>query len=130
MSASCRDKLLQAARESGLDVTCSKAFTVRAANGPDIDFFPPKADWHDGVEVDAPRQPRMDEGRRNAIKMLKRLRAKKMDHPHWAEIRSFELKELVLLVQREKNFSQNTDPTGQKRFSEAQRRISEGTWRN
>ena len=126
LSTANRDKIIAAASKRGLSITCKKAFTVRHAGGPSIDFFPPEAEWHDDVQVEAPLQPLMDQGRKNAIRKLKALKAKRKDALNWQETSSKELEELVLQVQREKTLDKHTDPSGERRFSEAQRRISAG----
>ncbi|CAE7562392.1 Kif9 [Symbiodinium sp. CCMP2592] len=66
-----REQIMANSEARGLDITVRKAFTVHPPEGPSIDFFPPDAEWHDGVQVQAPRHPPMRDGRRNAIKKLK-----------------------------------------------------------
>ena len=130
MSVEDRDRLLKKAQKVGLKITCSKALTVKPSDGGrSIDFFPPKAEWHDGVVAQSPYQPPMDEGRKCAIRKLKLLQQKmEKKNQHWADIKSFQIEQLVLRVQQDHNFTSKTDPAGEKRFSEAQRRISGGIW--
>ena len=119
---------------AGLRVAVRKAFTVHPPEGPSIDFFPPEAEWHHGVQVQAPRPPPFGNGARNAIKKLKVKRDKelkrKTENPtEWCNIASYQIEELVKEVQETTGFNEQTDPSGEKRFSEAQRRISAGTWK-
>lgn len=113
-----RDQIVANSTARGLKIAVGKAFTVHPPGGPSIDFFPPNAEWHDDVPVQAPRQPPMGNGCLNAIKKLKDwVKQKKID------MASYRIEELVKEIQVKKGFNEKTDPSGEKRFSEAQRRI-------
>ena len=71
MSFGEREQLRKNLVAAGLRVTVRKAFTVHFPEGPSINFFPPKAQWHHGVRVQAPCQLCVGKGRQNAIKKLK-----------------------------------------------------------
>ena len=113
MSTQQRDQILTHCQASGIKVTCSKAFTMES-QGASIDFFPPNAEWHDKVSVQKPGSVKFDHGAKNAIKSLKDTVPGEVSHA---------LEQLLLEIQRDKGWSDKNDPSGQKRFQEAQRRL-------
>ena len=118
MTIEQRDLVLENCRDEGLQVTCRKAFTVKPGSGAFIDFFPPNAEWHDNkVEVQEPGSVQFDKGGKNAVRKLKQKFPEKNGH---------DLEQLVLTIRREMGLSDRNDPSGEKRFQEAHRRLNNG----
>ena len=121
MSELQRDRILDLCWDQGLRVCCSKAFKLQPKTGESIDFFPPKANWHDNVPLQPPGSVKLDSGAQNAVKQLKK---KQQDTIRLLGVRGFTLEQLVFKVQRETGLSNKNDPSGLKRYEEARARLS------
>ena len=99
--------ILECCLSKGLDISLKKAFTVHSTIGPDIDFFPANAAWHNKVGITEP-------GARNALRYLK---MKYFDLP------LHDLERLVLDIRKEKGWTDAEDSSGEKTFQEANLRL-------
>lgn len=119
MTKAARDQILECSQAKGMAVICNKAFTVTAAVGRPIDFFPAHAEWHPpDMGVQSPGAVHFSSGAKVAIKKLKQ-----MVIIRGANISSYMIETLVLEIQREEGWNDVNDPHGERRFSEGQRRL-------
>lgn len=117
-----RDSIITTCSKADAKASAGKAAIKVEAGKESIDVFAPKAEWHDRPT----QQPQAyQKSAKSAIRKIKKW-AKENDilEP------SYQLEDRVQRIGREKGWNDQSDPSGIKRFSEAQRQLREEGDRN